>query len=112
MMRKKTWVLLSLASVLLIFCAVRAVRSPVASAGAQSGTPNAMYRVWEPSTAVCEDRAPPDENETGAGANNINTASELHVRQLETAREAQRTKQQEAAHELRRRQREAARSLS
>jgi hypothetical protein len=111
-MKKETWVLLSLTSVLLVFCAVRAVRSPAASAGAQSGTPNAMYRVWEPSTAVCAEHAQPDENETGAGANNINTAHELHLRRLETVREAQRMKQQEAANELQWRQQEVTRPLS
>ncbi len=107
-MKKKTWVLLSLASVLLIFCAVRAVRSPAASAGAQSA-------------AVCEGRTPSGENETSArfqkahesmDARNVNAANELQVRQLETAREAQRMKQQEAANELQRRQQEAIRPLS
>ena len=107
-MKKKTWVLLSLASVLLIFCAVRAVRSPAASAGAQR-------------TAVCEGRAQPGENEMSArfrkahenmDARNVNAANELQLRQLETAREAQRMRQQEAANELQRRQQEAIRPLS
>jgi hypothetical protein len=107
-MKKETWVLLSVASVLLIFGAVRAVRSPAVSAGAQSGTPNAMHRVWEPSPAVCEGRAPSNGNQTSAGANDINAANELHRRQLETAREAQRMRQQEAANELQQRQQEGA----
>jgi hypothetical protein len=107
-MKKKTWVLLSLASVLLIFCAVRAVRSPAVSAGAQS-------------TAVCEGRAQSGENETIArfqkaresmDAHGVNAANELQLRQLETARKAQGMKQQEAANELQRRQQEATRPLS
>ena len=98
-MRSKTWVLVSLTSVLLVLCVVRTARSPAVSAGAQN-------------TAYYEDRAPSNENETSAGANNINAAGELHLRQLETAQEAQRMKQQEAANELQQRQRQAPRPLS
>ncbi len=98
-MRSKTWVLVSLASVLLVFCMVRTARSPAVSAGA-------------PSAAVYEDRAPSNENERSAGANHLNAAGELHLRQLETAQEVQRMKQQEAAHELQQRQRQAPRPLS
>ncbi len=107
-MKSKTWLLLSLASILLIFCAVRAVRSPAASAGAQG-------------PAVCENRAPSDENGTstrlrkapeGAGADQVSAANELYLRQLETAQEAQRMRQQEAASELQRRQQQAPRPLS
>ncbi len=99
MMKRQTWVLISLASVLLIFCAVRAVRSPAVSAGAQR-------------TGVCEDLARSDEKETSAGADNSNAANELRLRQLETAGAAQRMRQQEAANELQRRQQQAPRPLS
>jgi hypothetical protein len=98
-MKKKTWVLLSLSSVLLVFCAVRAVRSPAVSAGAQS-------------PAVYEDPARSDESQTSVGANYGNAGNEAHLRQLETAGAAQRMRQQEAAHELQRRQQQAARPLS
>jgi hypothetical protein len=107
-MKKETWVLLFLASVLLVLGVVRAVRSPAAAAGA-------------PSAALCQERVPSDENGTStgcqkalesAGANDIDAASELHLRQLETATEAQRMKQQEAANELLRRRQHAAHPLS
>ncbi len=112
MMKSKTWLLVSLAAVLLVLCVARTARSPAVSAGAQSGTPNAMYRFWEPSAAGHEDPAPSNGNERSAGANNLNAVSELHLRQLETAGAAQQMRQQEAAHELQRRQQQATRPRS
>ncbi len=88
-MIQKTWrVLLSVAFVMLVFCAVRAVRRPAASDAAQR-------------TEVSAGRAQAEENE------NVTATNELQVRQLETARDAQWMKQQEAAQELQRRQQEA-----
>ena len=100
MMKQKRWcVVLSVASVLLLFCAVRAVRRPAASEGAQrieAGTGRAQAgEAMETREAI-----------------NVETTNDLQLRQLETAREAQRMKQQEAATELQRRQQEATRPLS
>lgn len=108
MQQTRRCVLLSVACVLLVFCAVRAVRRPAASDGAQR-------------IEVCEGRAQAGEKETDArsrktmesiDAIHVEAAGDLQRRQLETAREAQRMKQQEAAHELQRRQQEATRPLS
>jgi flagellar biosynthesis/type III secretory pathway M-ring protein FliF/YscJ len=84
MMQQKTWcVVLSVVCVLVVFCAVRAVRRPAASEGAQ--------RI-----------------EVSAGRAQANEAIiDLPLRQLETIREAQRTRQQETADELQCRQQEA-----
>ncbi|MCU0914168.1 MAG: hypothetical protein MUC88_06360, partial [Planctomycetes bacterium] len=93
MQQSRRYVLLPIACVLLVFCAVRAVRKPAASEGAQR-------------IALSESRAQADEKETPAPLRtamestpelDIETADEW-PRQLETAREAQRLKHQEAAH--------------
>ena len=108
MQQTKRRVLLSVACVLLVFCAVRAVRRPAASGGAQR-------------VEVCAGRAPWGEYETDARSRktresieaiHVGAAGDLQRRQLETAREAQRMKQQEAAAELQRRQQEATRPPS
>jgi len=92
-------ILLSVAFVLMLVCAVRAVRRPAASAGAQK-------------TDVRAGRVQSDGAAGRADVTNAETANELQVRRLKAAGEAQRTKQQEAANELQRRQQEAARVLS
>jgi hypothetical protein len=99
-MIRKTWrVLLSVAFVLLVFCAVRAVRRPAVSKGAQRP---------EVGTA----RAQANEARESVGAVRVEATHKLQLRQLETAQEAQRMKQQEAATELQRRQEEAIRPPS
>jgi len=99
-MIQKTWrVLLSVAFVLLVFCAVRAVRRPAASVGA-------------PRLAVGADRTQTAEAPAGAQAVDIEASNDLQLRQLETAQEAQRIEQQEATAELQRRQQEATRPPS
>lgn len=107
MTEKKRCVLLSVVSVLVMFCAVRAVRGPAASDAAQR-------------IAVCESLTQMAEKQTDTGfqqaresidAINVEATNDLQQRQLETARDAQRTKQQEAASELQRRQQEVTRLL-
>lgn len=88
----KTWrILLSVAFVLLVFCAVRAVRRPAASVGAQR-------------MAASADRARADDAIESVDAASVEATDDLRVRQLETARDAQRIEQQETALELQRRQ--------
>jgi len=109
MIRDTRWrAVLSVASILLVFCVIRAVRPPAASDGA-------------PRIEVGEGRVPAAENGTdarfpkaraSAEANSVQAASELQQRQWETAQEAQRVRQQEAAGELRQRQQEATRPRS
>jgi hypothetical protein len=107
-MTEKRWcVLLSVASVLVMFCAVRAVRRLAASDAAQR-------------IEVCAGLTQLDGKETNAGfqnaresidAINVGATNDLQRRQLETARDAQQTRQEEAASELQRRQQEATRLL-
>lgn len=86
MMIHKTWrVLLLVAFVMLLFCAIRTIRRPAASDAAQK-------------PEVAPSRAPADGNES------VMTPGELRLRQLETAQNAQSMKQQEAVTELQRRQ--------
>ncbi len=86
---KRWWVVLSVAFVVMVFCAVRDVRRSAAS--------NAAQRI-----EVRAGRAPSDEKETDArfkkaieiiDANDAKAANELQLRQLEAAREAQRMRQ-------------------
>jgi hypothetical protein len=108
MQQKRGCVLLSVACVLLVFCAVRAVRKPAASDGARR-------------IEVCEARA--QANEIGTDTpfwkaaesletSHVQAAQELERTRLETAGAAQRMRQQEAAHELQRRQQQAPLPLS
>lgn len=91
-MMHKTWrILLSVAFILLVFCAVRAVRRPVASQGA-------------PRVKASADRARAEAAVKSVDAAGVETTDDLRVRQLETARDAQRIEQQETALELQRRQ--------
>jgi hypothetical protein len=91
-MMYKTWrILLSVAFILLVFCAVRAVQRPAASVGAQRMEASA-------------DRARAEEAVKSVDAAGVEATGDLRVRQLETARDAQRIKQQETARELQRRQ--------
>ena len=99
-MKQRGWcVLLSVAFVLLVFCAARDLRKPAASDGAQR-------------IEVGAAGAQANEALESAGAVQVEAANELQLRQLETAREAQRIEQQEAALELQRRQRESTRPPS
>ena len=92
MMKQKRWcVVLSIAFVVLLFCAVRAVRGPAASEAAQQ-------------IEVGAGRAQADEAIESLDAIRVEATNELQLRHLETAREAQRTKQQEIAYELQQRQ--------
>jgi len=93
----KTWrVLLSVAFVLLVICAVRAVRRPAASEGAQR-------------TVARVDRAHASEAAERMEAVSVGATNDLQSRQWEAAGAAQRIEQQEAAAELQRRQQEGAR---
>jgi len=83
MMMHNTWrVLLSVAFILLVFCAVRALRRPAASVAA-------------PRPVAGADRTPTVD---------AKATDDLQLRQLETAEDAQQIEQQEAAAELQRRQ--------
>lgn len=103
MKHKEWWIPLSVASVLLLFCAVRALWRPAAS--------DAAHRI-----AVCKGRAQSDENEMDSrfkravesmDANNTKAADAATLKQLEAAKEAQ-LNQQKAAREAQLRQQEAA----
>lgn len=108
-MRQDKWcVLLSVACVLLIFCAVRAVRRPTASEAAQ--WIEVGERLAQTDEKGTETRF--EESVASLVADDVEAADELQRRQLETARKAQRMEQQEAANELQRRQQGAARPLS
>jgi hypothetical protein len=90
-MKRKWWrVVLGVAFVLMVLCAVRDVRRPIASRGA-------------PRIEVRAGRAPSDEKKTDArfpkateslDENDAKAADELHRRQLEAAGEPQRMRQQ------------------
>jgi len=91
MKQKRWWVLLSVVSVLLMFCAVRAVKRTVASGGAHS-------------IEVCEGRAQSDQNDIDA---QLEKAIEtMAVNSFKATRESQ-LKQQEATKEAQLRQQEA-----
>jgi hypothetical protein len=91
MMKQRGWcVLLSVAFAVLVFCAARDLRKPAASNGAQRIEAGAAgARAKETSESI--------------GAVHVRAASDLQLRRRETAQEAQRVKQQEAAAELQRR---------
>ncbi|MEN6577307.1 MAG: hypothetical protein ABFD90_13265 [Phycisphaerales bacterium] len=84
MEQKRWWVLFWVASILLMFCVVRAIRSPAAS--------DASQRI-----EVCEGRAQSDENEMDApfedmetmAANFRKAVDAERVVQLEAAKEVQ-----------------------
>ena len=99
---------LSVASILLVFCVVQAVRRPAASDGAP------RIEVGEGCVPAAENGADARFQKAMANveANSVPAASELQQRQWEAAQEAQRVKQREAAGELQRRQQEATRPLS
>ena len=108
MRQAKRCILLSMACVLVVFCAVRAVRKPAASEGGQK-------------IEACENQTQAGEKETDIRLPNtaertnalvVETTDDGQQRYLETAQEAQRLKQQEAAQELQQRQQEATRPLS
>jgi hypothetical protein len=90
-MKQRGWcVLLSVAFAVLVFCAARDLRKPVASHGAQ--------RIEAGAAGVRAKETP-----ESIGAVQVEAASGLQLRHRETAQEAQRIKQQEAAAELQRR---------
>lgn len=99
MRQKKYCVLLSVAFILLLFSAAREIRRPAASRGAQR---------MEVSTARAQAEEPMDSMD----AIDVEATNDLQLRQLETAREAQRIEQQEATIELQRRQQESPRPSS
>ena len=108
MRQAKRCILLSMACVLVVFCALRAVRKPAASEGGQ------RIEAGENQTQACEketDTPLPNTTER-VNALVVETTDDGQQRYLETAEEAQRLKQQEAAQELQRRQQEAIRPLS
>jgi len=101
-------VLLSVGCMLLVFCAVRAVRRPAASGAAQRiDVPEALAQAAEKATnprfqPIGESISPV----------NVEATSDLPQTHLETAQAAQQMKQQEAARELQQRQQGATRPLS
>jgi len=100
MMKQKGWCVgLSVACVLLVFCAVRTVRGPATSEGAQG-------------SAIGAARVKADQATKSTGALYAEANNDVRLRQLETAGEAQRIKQEEAAQELQWRQQETTQPLS
>jgi hypothetical protein len=98
MKQKSRCVLLSVACILVVFCAVRAVKRPMASDAAQRIEAGASRTLADES--VTDARFP------------VTATDNLRLTQLETARRAQRIKQQEAARELQHRQQETIHPLS
>ena len=99
MQQTRRCVLLSVACVLVVFGAVRAVRRPAASDGAQRIRVSAGVVPVEERTMNARPQPAPERIDTS----NFQTVHELQQRQLETARVAERTERQEAARELQRR---------
>jgi hypothetical protein len=100
-------VLLSVACVLLVFCAVRAVRRPAVSGAAQRiDVPEALAPAAEKATSARNQPAL-----ESIGPMKVEAAHDLSQMLLETARAAEEMKQQEAALELLQRQQETSRPL-